>query len=104
VPPRYRYPAARRTHPATRAGRQRLAGPPRRPFNRPVRWDRPARDARAARVWVRLPVVTTTPEHQPAAPAATEDGRWLTRGVAGIGTASLLADVGHEVPTALLPS
>jgi len=30
--------------------------------------------------------------------------RWLTPGVAGIGTASLLADVGHEVPTALLPS
>jgi MFS family permease len=30
--------------------------------------------------------------------------RWLTRGVGGIGTASLLADVGHEVPTALLPS
>jgi MFS family permease len=29
---------------------------------------------------------------------------WLTRGVAGIGTASLLADLGHEVPTALLPS
>jgi MFS family permease len=30
--------------------------------------------------------------------------RWLTRGVGGIGTASLLADVGHEVPTALLAS
>ncbi|HSC92196.1 MAG TPA: MFS transporter [Gaiellaceae bacterium] len=29
--------------------------------------------------------------------------RWLTRGVAGIGSASLLADLGHEVPTALLP-
>jgi MFS family permease len=29
---------------------------------------------------------------------------WLTPGVAGIGTASLLADVGHEIPTALLPS
>jgi MFS family permease len=33
-----------------------------------------------------------------------ESDRWLTRGVGGIGTASLLADVGHEVPTALLPS
>jgi MFS family permease len=32
-----------------------------------------------------------------------EEG-WLTPGVAGIGTASLLADVGHEIPTALLPS
>jgi MFS family permease len=29
---------------------------------------------------------------------------WLTKGVGGIGTASFLADVGHEVPTALLPS
>jgi MFS family permease len=28
----------------------------------------------------------------------------MTPGVAGIGTASFLADVGHEVPTALLPS
>lgn len=30
--------------------------------------------------------------------------KWMTPGVAGIGTASLLADVGHEIPTALLPS
>jgi hypothetical protein len=30
--------------------------------------------------------------------------RWLGPGVAGIGTASFLADVGHEVPTALLPN
>ena len=30
--------------------------------------------------------------------------RWLTKGVAGIGGASLLADLGHEVPTSLLPS
>jgi hypothetical protein len=30
--------------------------------------------------------------------------RWLTRSVAGIGSASLLADVGHEIPTALLPT
>lgn len=29
---------------------------------------------------------------------------WLTPGVKGIGTASFLADVGHEIPTALLPS
>jgi MFS family permease len=32
------------------------------------------------------------------------DGRWLTPGVRGIGTASFLSDVGHEIPTALLPS
>lgn len=31
-------------------------------------------------------------------------GRWMCPGVAGIGFASFLADVGHEVPTALLPS
>ncbi|MFP1628014.1 MFS transporter [Streptomyces sp. 5K101] len=38
-------------------------------------------------------------------PAAGRDGdRWLTPGVKGIGSASLLADVGHEMPTALLPS
>jgi MFS family permease len=29
---------------------------------------------------------------------------WLNRGVGGIGAASFLADVGHEIPTALLPS
>jgi MFS family permease len=38
------------------------------------------------------------------ATAATPTGNWLTPGVRGIGSASLLADVGHEVPTALLPS
>lgn len=44
-------------------------------------------------------------DHSPPAPdhsAAAQ--RWLTRGVAGIGSASFLADLGHEVPTALLPS
>ena len=50
-----------------------------------------------------------------AGPARTETGidtgidagtreRWLTAGVAGIGSASLLSDAGHEIPTALLPS
>lgn len=43
-----------------------------------------------------------------ADPAATIDTNatkgWLTPGVRGIGGASLLADVGHEVPTSLLPS
>jgi MFS family permease len=34
----------------------------------------------------------------------TATGAWLTRGVAGIGAASFLDDVGHEVPTALLPA
>jgi hypothetical protein len=30
--------------------------------------------------------------------------RWFSRDVAGIGGASFLADLGHEVPTALLPT
>jgi MFS family permease len=37
-------------------------------------------------------------------PTTESKERWLSRGVAGIGTASLLADVGHEIPTALLPN
>jgi hypothetical protein len=32
------------------------------------------------------------------------DERWLTPGVGAIGSASLLADLGHEIPTSLLPS
>jgi sugar phosphate permease len=40
----------------------------------------------------------------PEVETSPEEARWLTRGVGGIGLASLLADVGHEVPTALLPS
>jgi MFS family permease len=48
----------------------------------------------------------TTPQQPEAAVDAGGEQRptWLTRGVAGIGTASLLADAGHEIPTALLPS
>ncbi|MFJ9948370.1 MFS transporter [Kitasatospora sp. NPDC091207] len=38
------------------------------------------------------------------APPAADPQAWLTPGVRGIGTASFLADVGHEIPTALLPS
>src|SRR5512147_2755505 len=38
------------------------------------------------------------------AQAGPAEERWLTPGVRGIGGASLLADLGHEVPTALLPS
>jgi len=36
--------------------------------------------------------------------AADVEAQWFGRGVAGIGGASFLADVGHEMPTALLPS
>jgi hypothetical protein len=45
--------------------------------------------------------MTTQPE---PAPASAPDTAWLTPGVRGIGGASLLADIGHEIPTALLPS
>jgi len=37
-------------------------------------------------------------------PGDTASPRWFSRGVAGIGTSSLFADLGHEIPTALLPS
>lgn len=37
-------------------------------------------------------------------PERVEDGGWLNRGVAAIGGASFLDDVGQEVPTALLPA
>jgi hypothetical protein len=40
----------------------------------------------------------TTDQH----PAPEE--RWLTPGVRGISGASLLADVGHDIPTSMLPS
>src|SRR5215207_4270618 len=40
----------------------------------------------------------------PQPTAADADQRWLTPGVRGIGAASFLADVGHEIPTALLPT
>jgi hypothetical protein len=39
-----------------------------------------------------------------AEPTTEPQERWLGPGVAGIGTASFLADVGHEIPTALLPN
>jgi hypothetical protein len=48
--------------------------------------------------------VASAPDPEPSAPGAPGRRRWLTRGVAGIGSASLLADAGHEVPTALLPT
>ncbi len=41
---------------------------------------------------------------QPASPDDEQRVPWLTPGVRGIGAASLLADLGHEVPTSLLPS
>ncbi|MGN9846858.1 hypothetical protein ACTMTI_53060 [Nonomuraea sp. H19] len=40
----------------------------------------------------------------PAQPGDVPGSGWFSPGVAGMGGASLLADVGHEVPSALLPS
>jgi hypothetical protein len=37
-------------------------------------------------------------------PTAETSQHWLSPGVRGIGAASFLADVGHEIPTALLPN
>jgi len=37
-------------------------------------------------------------------PNPSSSGRWLTRGVLGIGLASLFADWGHEAATAILPA
>jgi len=45
-----------------------------------------------------------TPPHGEDVDRSPGEDRWLTPGVTGIGAASLLADIGHEVPTALLPS
>jgi MFS family permease len=37
-------------------------------------------------------------------PRTPTEARWLSPGVRGIGAASFLADVGHEIPTSLLPT
>jgi hypothetical protein len=37
-------------------------------------------------------------------PVAPGTRHWLTKGVGSVGIASFLADLGHEVPTSLLPS
>jgi MFS family permease len=50
-----------------------------------------------------MPIMTSAASSEPTT-GEPDPPRWLTRGVGGIGTASLLADIGHEVPTALLPS
>ena len=43
-------------------------------------------------------------DEEEATQAITSKRPWLTPGVGGIGTASFLADVGHEVPTSLMAS
>lgn len=45
----------------------------------------------------------STAGSKPAAPDEVPTP-WLSPGVRGIGAASFLADVGHEIPTALLPA
>lgn len=37
-------------------------------------------------------------------PGDTRQKPWLTKSVGGIGATSFLSDLGHEIPTALLPS
>jgi len=48
--------------------------------------------------------VTLDEEAKPTTGQTERFEKWFSPGVGGIGCASLLADVGHEVPTALLPS
>ena len=55
------------------------------------------RERRTARRAIDARSISRPPDQLPA-------DRWLTPGVGGIGTASFLADLGHEIPTALLPS
>lgn len=43
-------------------------------------------------------------DSSPSSDTTLDQEKWLTPGVKGIGSASFLADVGHEIPTALLPS
>lgn len=50
---------------------------------------------------------TPSPEDQSAAPDKTADqknGRWLNKGILGVGSASFFSDAGHELVTSLLPS
>ena len=54
---------------------------------------------RGPSVTVRLPMSTEELDN-----AEEQTERWLTPGVRGIGAATLLADLGHEIPTSLLPS
>src|SRR6266540_3045586 len=49
------------------------------------------------------PVIGDSDEADPAA-ATPAGGRWLTRGVAGVGASSFFSDAGHEITTAVLPS
>src|SRR5579863_2850110 len=37
-------------------------------------------------------------------PGAPKSGRWMTRGILGIGLANLFSDWGHEAATSLLPA
>ena len=60
--------------------------------------------ARAAEAERLLSLRSSVPMASASSGASSQEAPWLTRGVAGIGGASLLADIGHEVPTALLPS
>ena len=108
------YPAGRSRNPRPGPNRSAGAVEPRRAtsprsgasWRSDVR--QPRNDASGPTRWVLTsgkaiysPPVTDLAHGEP--PTETERA-WLTRGVAGIGRASLLADLGHEIPTALLPS
>jgi len=46
----------------------------------------------------------TEPVAAQAQPDIRERAPWITRGVRSVGPASFPADLGHEIPTSLLPS
>ncbi|MFN7148440.1 MAG: MFS transporter [Microthrixaceae bacterium] len=48
--------------------------------------------------------MSSDPPGPEGTPIVEDEQRWLNPGVKGIGSASLLSDAGHEIPTALLPS
>jgi MFS family permease len=61
------------------------------------------RDGEQVANWRLGGVVSRTKEPLSKLPGLSTTG-WLTKGVRGIGAASLLSDAGHEVPTSLLPT
>lgn len=50
------------------------------------------------------PEAVSAPRADAGSDGESHQKPWLTPAVAGIGSASLLADLGHEIPTSLLPS
>lgn len=61
-------------------------------------------DGRADSLAKADPEAGSVPGPDARSDAEVDREKWLSPAVAGIGSASLLADLGHEIPTSLLPS